>query len=188
MVPTDCDIEIVCDNKFYSIDTLLDLDSSSFHKLTENMAHFLRITAKTVEVRLEYISWPASGPKNHHMSDGVHVILPGFGSYEACIAPFWDSNSLDLTKHKSVFCAILMHDVVEGSLDWPIVIILISHGSHYERIGSFMPKWKKYDRPENIILRAEHGRWYRASLWASSYDDWQLEWMRGAETRTFLLG
>jgi hypothetical protein len=187
LVPTDLSVKVVCDSRRYSIDALLKLDSKTFRKLTENVAPLLRISAKTLEVKLEYITWDTSSQESSHMSNGYHVILPGVMSHEVCILPFWDNDNLELAEHKSVLCAILMQEVDEQKLDWSVFLILMFQGSHYERIGSFLLEWKD-EGLHKKMFRTKEGQWRKSNTDGVANYEPRMQWMLEAKKLRFRLG
>lgn len=100
-------VELIEKYKYRLLQSLFDLDISSFQGVIANMTPLLKITAFMTEFKLENITWDLSCPDSNHMENGFHLLLPWFDTYELCIAPEWDDIALDINGHSLLLCAIL---------------------------------------------------------------------------------
>jgi hypothetical protein len=129
-----------------------------------------------------------------HVPAGLYVRVPYSHDLDLLVQPFWDVESIHQTRggELQLPCAVLVRPRSLMQMSWRCeretqILIMLSLGTHYERIGCFNLNWSH----RNIYARDKRGQIFPLEV---SYSNPLLEygdgmfWMETGEERTFLLG
>jgi hypothetical protein len=103
----------------------------------------LKLTAVVAEYRVQNMTASSLCWESESMDNGVHLVLPWYGFQELRILLEWDDVALDLAGHSSLSRAIILskeHQTGMRDIKESTMIVLKSHGEHYERVRFFSIK------------------------------------------------